>query len=863
MEVIQTGATIEFLKVLQRAFNSSPTSKYNFCPFNAVDNTIEDEMTSNTLVTHNVKLLTSLVTTSRYRDFLGAIIFNPSCAELLDSYLNHRYRCTDKSSILTLTTYADLLSRLDQLICQLYVRLMSSPEIARDEDCMIALPEILSTVGAVRLPRLLSIFAIMGDSNRRYSQKIFNNTAAKIPLLLRKECTSCAEGTYQTLYEITLRLDILINPVAVEEKKHKVVDLSKSRPKKNSLKNRDVFSERGAGMKKIGQGLTAEVCDLAEFVMDITHSLYVWIECGTQVLGDSGCDASPGLKLIGANGLAMSPTCAVIIACMAVLYEHTIPLLEKVVSATSNSANVAKNRERVERISIISREMLVQVMRTLFSVSSDASRIESVRTVEDESFVLWEEVIGKLLSSGGRPLALASGSCLGEDALRIIVGGGGLLADVARAHSTTFFAWLENVFEKADAARKQYTLSVMYEGDAGYLSRDIIVAPPAKVTESYPEHHGHVSDSKSMWQSTPETVSAIASSSDALLDETWRAKITSIQTIFPDYGENFVQAVLRAFDNDPDRALDALLSDNLPPTLTQMDRTSSLRIKAAFVGKSSTDNAVTVSKKLASSSSNAGNSAKLSYSLELNHKEKALQKQILSTISQQDEMDSMLLSDMVTDFIDDYDDQYDEAGRGAVDDGDAAMGPGGVKNSSQRNSTSIILDKKGKPVKPKQPKAITKGSLRGIGTDSADPTAQQSERDRVLRLNKLAREKEAEDEFWDGMRNTNHSERNCIVKKKKGAEDEPEELEEEDFLNEDDADKSGGQIGRGSVKAVTVKVSDVPSAGPNKGGAKASGGGRSGTGAAGAGGRGKKPRTKTFDKHNQKKKSTKKFGGFS
>lgn len=676
----------------------------------------------------------------------------------------------------------------------------------------------------------------------------------------------------------------MINPEITIEKKHKVVDLSKSRPKKNTLKTRDVFSERGAGLKNSGQGLSDEVCDLAEFVMDVVHSLFIWIESGANVLVGTSSNKSGnlGLDLISSSGMFVSPSCAVVVACMSLLYEFTIPLLERVVAGATG--NTAERKTRVQNIALVSREMLVQALKTMFSASLDASSSkddgfhdEGDRDDDKRMYIGWEEIVEKLLSAGEEFDDLTPDGGVawgGNDALRVILGGGGLLADVTRAHSTTFYTWFEKIFRKADAARKQYILTVLYEGEAGYLSRDILVAPPAELTESYVDYHGHSDTKKADWQATTEAVRSASSSKPAPQNEdSQKANINTIRSIFPDYGDTFVTAVLRAFDDDPDRALDALLSDNLPPTLTQMDRTSSLKVKAAFVGKSSTDAAVTVARKAASNSTSSGKASTLSYSLEMNRKDRDLQKKMINTLNQQEEMDDMLLSDVATDFIDDYDDQYDDAGRGTGNDDGVSLNNGGKKSSAQRNSTSIIIDKKGKAAKPKAPKAITKGSLRGIGTDSADPTSQQSERDRVIRLNKLMREKEAEDEFWVGMQNTNHSEKNRVARKNKFQQEESEEggdseTGDEDTKNNNNADSSSDATNAASVDGgglkskVTVKVSDAPVKGSNK---NKGAGGKPGPGSAGAGagGRSKKPKTKTFDKHNQKNKSTKKFGGFS
>ena len=413
--------------------------------------------------------------------------------------------------------------------------------------------------------------------------------------------------------EVTQRLQSLIIPVVAVAKKHKVVDLSHSRPKKNTLKTRDVLSARGEGMKHSDQGLTPEVVDLAEFLMDITYSLSVWIEAAGNILSTTTADSNNvGLGLLGRSGLSINSTCGVMIASMALLYEHTIPLLER---ALANS--VRSDKTRVEYISRTCRELLVQMMKTLMNASAELVSDYNNNNKSDkrggkgngdrgiregtDALIGWDEVMGKLLSTGGAVQTLlspasssASSSYLSpapvmEEVLRIIMGGGGLLADITRAYSTTFFSWFEQVFEHTDETRRQYIMTVLYDGEAGYLSPGINIPTPTGLTEAAADMgnengtvtspHPNLSQVSSVtrnqaWEETPEP------------SQVQQDHLDTLRCIYPDYGESFLTAVLHAFDNNPDRALDGLLTDNLPPTLTNMNRTSSLKIKAAFVGKS-------------------------------------------------------------------------------------------------------------------------------------------------------------------------------------------------------------------------------------------------------------------------------------
>ena len=61
--------------------------------------------------------------------------------------------------------------------------------------------------------------------------------------------------------------------------------------------------------------------------------------------------------------------------------------------------------------------------------------------------------------------------------------------------------------------------------------------------------------------------------------------VTSMKGIFPDYSDLFLRTCLEAFDMSVERAVDALFSENLPPSLSTMDR----RAVSMWQGKASND----------------------------------------------------------------------------------------------------------------------------------------------------------------------------------------------------------------------------------------------------------------------------------
>ena len=48
--------------------------------------------------------------------------------------------------------------------------------------------------------------------------------------------------------------------------------------------------------------------------------------------------------------------------------------------------------------------------------------------------------------------------------------------------------------------------------------------------------------------------------------------MSSLQELFPTYGQGFLEACLTCFVGQVDQAIDALLTENLPPSLVKLDR---------------------------------------------------------------------------------------------------------------------------------------------------------------------------------------------------------------------------------------------------------------------------------------------------
>ena len=53
--------------------------------------------------------------------------------------------------------------------------------------------------------------------------------------------------------------------------------------------------------------------------------------------------------------------------------------------------------------------------------------------------------------------------------------------------------------------------------------------------------------------------------------------ISGVRDLFPQLGEGFLVQCLPYFDNNPEKVINALLEDNLPPHLAELDRTLPLK----------------------------------------------------------------------------------------------------------------------------------------------------------------------------------------------------------------------------------------------------------------------------------------------
>lgn len=120
--------------------------------------------------------------------------------------------------------------------------------------------------------------------------------------------------------------------------------------------------------------------------------------------------------------------------------------------------------------------------------------------------------------------------------------------------------------------------------------------------------------------------------------------ISSLKSLFPDYGDAFLLACLTAYDMSLERCIDALLQDNLPPHLSKMDRS----VKMAWIGKRADESDSSKPGKISISQIAAGVKSGLSPS------ERLLERQRNRAYESRLEEDAEILQ---KEYGDDYDDQ--------------------------------------------------------------------------------------------------------------------------------------------------------------------------------------------------------------
>jgi hypothetical protein len=172
---------------------------------------------------------------------------------------------------------------------------------------------------------------------------------------------------------------------------------------------------------------------------------------------------------------------------------------------------------------------------------------------------------------------------------------------------------------------------------------------------------------KSVEPTTLSTKSAFLSLDDTKLDpvtkpnaevssELMHENIVMIQSIFPELGEGFVEACLGFYKNSTEEVIEALLSNNLHPQLSAIDRS----LKKMWVGKAGLVRDTGSLHYTKDGKSSKAHEGKINYkafmneSVDENKKFKEVQKSMVKSIEKSEQYDAYIVD---KEYDDDYDDQ--------------------------------------------------------------------------------------------------------------------------------------------------------------------------------------------------------------
>ena len=151
-------------------------------------------------------------------------------------------------------------------------------------------------------------------------------------------------------------------------------------------------------------------------------------------------------------------------------------------------------------------------------------------------------------------------------------------------------------------------------------------------------------------------------------------QVETIKSIFNNYGDQFIISCLLYFDNDSSRVINALLEDNLPPQLANLDR----NIQRVWIGKGGgKDNYIN---RYSNENSNNINQIAMRQN---EQRYKQIEKERIRALERQEEDDKLLIS---REYGDDYDDQYDNVVS-------SISGPTSVgETAASKRNNHVIID---------------------------------------------------------------------------------------------------------------------------------------------------------------------------
>jgi hypothetical protein len=778
----------------------------SFCPFADADNSSDE---TGEIVAELIVEMRALLGVS-YESMCLQIHCNEELRIFLKSYLAHRCNWLGTPS------HNGSLSELDRCVASLAHRVLVCTERQHSE-------EMISRCLLFEAQSLLSLSALLGDTNNDLATEIVRAAAAAHQSVFTTDVSQSlvkeAEASSLRLAQECVSLCSLKPSQIVSRNKTDVAVVVSLGSKKLTLAEKAKAAATAAAASQKKQSSVAALAHQSNVIEielvvaaanEACHFAQAWscflAALPPHVMGPHGLGFA-NLR----NGTTGAEVCVgkageQLLLSLRRVYEQALPALAAAKAAWLRLSPVGTNdsslADRIDFLLVLAASRLVKAFRRVLLVSADKSALAAQSDAAASSCdgPTWPVLLEKLLSS---PCTNQTGS-LPPGTVVESAGGdwltGALVSDASRVFGKDVAESVRALCSDAEQ-REYFVEAVTHPPGLPFLL-------PSRTPKAPSSSSSSSASSASFSAAAPSPGGAAAFARE-------KESIDSVLCIFPDMGESFAGMCLESFDWNVERAIDALLADNLPPALRKFDRT----LKHAWVGKGGPRGGNEVG--------TLGASAQKTYALPPEDEEfKRAQRERLLAEERRREEDFKIMS---AEYQDDYDDQFDDA-RAEIETPEGAEGAGAASKSRRAAENQKSL---------------------------AQRINWEVQMNTTKRYNQLVREQEQEDAYWEQMRNTNHD---------RFARDEAE----------DEGAATVSSSASASTASRKAPPNHPPQQQPHQhhnqgqGQGQGKGQGRWGEGgrgrpageSAGPGRQGAPPfRTKTYDKHHAKDKSLRKMGG--
>lgn len=434
--------------------------------------------------------------------------------------------------------------------------------------------EIFEQLKVTKVPYLMDIISIIGDSNQHLSHKLLSgvlrwNNRFSIEFLKAIDETHRATlELVQNLWQAWGRL------VASSEK-------TSSAPKKGArVINKSVFTN-----KVSPSDILQEIHYLVAFAADIVYSLCQMVSSLDKTYLVDESTLYQNLCLSKEHGMA-------VYRIIQMIYDIAVPTVIKAIRKSRQSTNqypdliplIEKTQEFLEVCQYWCVKGLMEIVEVAVyyqnhlnshhhnQVHGKHSKQESVVKTDANKTAsqTWIEVLSSPLDVD----RILVGAIFDPSDLQL----GALASDYLRiSDRSKLVALLKSSLSKDDIANIDYFLSSLCLEESTLMTNK-------GAASSLQQQNRKASATEAMLQSVASDQKKPAAAAAALSNEAaMQENITMIQSIFPDLGEGFVEACLGFYKNNAEEVIEALLSDNLNPQLSGIDRS----LKKMWVGKQS------------------------------------------------------------------------------------------------------------------------------------------------------------------------------------------------------------------------------------------------------------------------------------